>query len=80
MNRNATQTRLHRLCRECDVSVVPALLLCAVCFVLVLMLSIYTVLIDASESQAAEPAPRSSSPEPQAVQPAAAVVERAMSV
>jgi hypothetical protein len=80
VNRNTTQTRLQRLHRECDVSVVPALLLLAACFVLVLILSVDAVRIETSKLQAGEPAHQPTSPAPQASQPATAVAERAMSV
>jgi hypothetical protein len=78
MNRNATHTRLQRLHRECDVSVVPALLLFAACLVLGLLLSVGAVQIETSKSQAGEPAQQPTSPAPQASQPATAVAARAM--
>lgn len=55
MNPNANHRRLARLLRECDVSMVPALLLFAACAVLVLVLGLNALLDETTPTQAEEP-------------------------
>lgn len=56
------ERRLARLQRECNVSAVPALLLCAACAVFLLVLAVNAVLHDAAPAQAAEPTPQTTAP------------------
>ena len=58
MNPNATQQRLARLQRECQVSAVPALLLSAACAVLVLVWVMNAALSDTAPAQAVTPTPQ----------------------
>jgi hypothetical protein len=62
MNPNAIQKRLARLQRECHVSAGPALLLCAACAILVLVLVMNATLSDTTPAQAVMPTPQIAAP------------------
>lgn len=62
MNPNATHQRLARLQRECNVSAGPALLLCAACAVLVLVLALSAPKDQTTPTQAEKPTRQVTSP------------------
>lgn len=56
------EKRLARLQRECNVSAVPAMLMCAACVVLVFVLAMNAVLDEAPPARAEDPTPQATAP------------------